>query len=130
MKCLSVVDGKININEQHCNHCGLCKQKCPFNCFENYIDGYRVYIGGRWGKRVKEGQPLSKIFTNKEEVLAVVEKAILLFREQGITGERFSDTIDRLGFANVEAQLLSDELLARKQENLSAQKHLVGGATC
>lgn len=130
MKCLSVVDGKININEQHCNHCGLCKQKCPFNCFENYIDGYRVYIGGRWGKRVKEGQPLSKIFTNKEEVLAVVEKAILLFREQGITGERFSDTIERLGFANVEAQLLSDDLLARKQENLSAQKHLVGGATC
>ena len=92
--------------------------------------GYRVYIGGRWGKRVKEGQPLSKIFTSKEEVLAIVEKAILLFREQGITGERFSDTIDRLGFANVEAQLLADDLLSRKQENLKAQKHLVGGATC
>ena len=32
----------------------------------------------------------------------VIEKAILLFREQGITGERFSDTIDRLGFENVQ----------------------------
>ena len=95
-----------------------------------WSDGYRVYIGGRWGKRVKEGQPFSKIFTSKEEVLAIVEKAILLFREQGITGERFSDTIDRLGFANVEAQLLADDLLSRKQENLKAQKHLVGGATC
>ena len=121
---------KIQNHEKHCNHCGLCVNKCPFHCFDNYTDGYRVYIGGRWGKRVKEGQPLSKIFTSKEEVLAIVEKAILLFREQGITGERFSDTIDRLGFANVEAQLLADDLLSRKQENLKAQKHLVGGATC
>ena len=32
--------------------------------------------------------------------------------------------------ANVEAQLLADDLLSRKQENLKAQKHLVGGATC
>ena len=60
----------------------------------------------------------------------MVEKAILLFREQGITGERFSDTISRLGFENVEAQLLSDDLLSRKEENLTAQKHLKGGATC
>ena len=34
----------------------------------------------------------------------VIEKAILLFREQGITGERFSDTIARLGFENVQKQ--------------------------
>ena len=60
----------------------------------------------------------------------VIEKAILLFREQGITGERFSDTIARLGFENVQKQLLSDELLLRKDENIKAEKHLKGGATC
>lgn len=75
MKTLNVVDKKITIDEKHCNHCGLCVNKCPFHCFDNYTDGYRVYIGGRWGKRVKEGQPLSKIFTSKEEVLAIVEKS-------------------------------------------------------
>ena len=94
------------------------------------MDGYRVYLGGRWGKNVAHGKPLSRIFTSEEEVLSLVEKAILLFREQGITGERFSDTIARLGFENVERQLLSDDLLQRKSENLSAQKHLKGGATC
>lgn len=130
MKTLHVIDKKITLDTTNCNHCGLCINKCPFHCFDNYINGYRIYIGGRWGKRIKEGQALNKIFTSKEEVLSVVEKAILLFREQGITGERFSDTIERLGFANVEAQLLADDLLARKQENLQAQKHLVGGATC
>ena len=60
----------------------------------------------------------------------VIEKAILLFREQGITGERFSDTIDRLGFENVQQQLMSNDLLQRKEENLAAQRHLKGGATC
>ncbi len=73
---------------------------------------------------------MDKVFTTKEEVLNVVEKAILLFREQGNTGERFADTVARLGFENVQEQLLSNQLLERKQENLSAQKHMKGGATC
>lgn len=97
---------------------------------ENFIDGYRVYIGGRWGKKVAQGRYLEKVFTDKEEVLSIVEKAILLFREQGITGERFADTVARIGFEEVQRQLLADDLLARKQENIAAQKHLKGGATC
>ncbi|MFR9235334.1 MAG: hypothetical protein ACLVLH_21035 [Eisenbergiella massiliensis] len=62
--------------------------------------------------------------------MAVLEKAILLFREQGKTGERFADTVNRIGFAEVEAQLLGDEILSRKDEIIGAQLHLKGGATC
>ena len=125
-----VVDGKIVIDENACNHCGRCIGKCPFNAFEDYTNGYRIYIGGRWGKKVAQGRYLEKVFTDKEEVLSVVEKAILLFREQGITGERFADTVARIGFENVQEQLLGDGLLSRKEENIKAQKHLKGGATC
>lgn len=125
-----MADGKITIDPSSCNHCGRCVGKCPFHAVESETNGYRIYIGGRWGKRVAQGQPLDKVFTSEEEVLDVIEKAILLFREQGITGERFSDTIARIGFDNVQEQLLSDELLSRKEENLAAQKHLKGGATC
>ena len=53
-----------------------------------------------------------------------------MFREQGITGERFADTVARIGFENVEKQLMADDLLTRKQENIAAQKHMKGGATC
>lgn len=125
-----VVDGKIVIDDTACNHCGRCVGKCPFKALVSYTNGYRIYIGGRWGKKVAQGRYLDKVFTDKDEVLNVVEKAILLFREQGETGERFADTVARLGFENVERQLLSDDLLSRKEENLSAQKHLKGGATC
>ena len=58
---------------------------------------------------------MDKIFTQEEEVLQVVEKAILLFREQGIKGERFADTIARLGFSQVQSQLMADDLLERKE---------------
>lgn len=126
----SVADGKVVIDESVCNHCGRCLRKCPFKAFEEYTGGYRIYIGGRWGKKVARGRCLEKVFTDREEVLNIVEKAILLFREQGMTGERFADTVARLGFENVQKQLLANDLLQRKAENIAAQKHLKGGATC
>ncbi len=123
-------DGRIVIDESACNHCGRCMGKCPFGALEQYTDGYRIYIGGRWGKKVAQGRYLDKVFTDREEVLDIVEKAILLFRQQGITGERFADTVARIGFEAVQEQLLSNALLEGKQENLAARKHLKGGATC
>ena len=123
-----VQNGKVVIDDNACNHCGRCVGKCPFKAVEGFTSGYRVYIGGRWGKKVKKGQYLEKVFTDKDEVLNVIEKAILLFREQGLTGERFADTVDRIGFENVQAQLLSDDLLQRKEENLKLD--VKGGATC
>ncbi len=130
IKAASLAEGKIVIDPQQCNHCGRCISKCPFGALETEVSGYKVYIGGRWGKKVAQGRALDRIFTSQKEVLDVVEKAILLFREQGNTGERFADTIARIGFEEVQAQLLDDALLERKEENLAAQKHVKGGATC
>ena len=101
-------NGKIVVPEDACNHCGRCIGKCPFHAFEEYTNGYRVYIGGRWGKKVAQGRFLGRVFTDRGEVLDVVEKAIALFRDQGIAGERFADTVERLGFEQVEAQLLGE----------------------
>ena len=107
-----------------------CIGPCHFDALDEGTYGYKIYIGGRWGKKVAQGRALSKVFTDKEEALAVIEKAILLFREQGKTGERFAKTIERLGFENVEAQLLGNELLERKHQILDAELHVSGGATC
>lgn len=130
MKAAKVEDGVLEIDKDICNNCGRCVGNCPFDAIEEGTPGYKIYIGGRWGKKVAQGQALSKIFTSEEEVLDVIEKAILLFREQGNTGERFADTIARIGFENVEKQLLSNEILERKQEILDAKLHLAGGASC
>ena len=56
----------------------------------------------------------------------VIEKAILLFRDEGISGERFADTVARLGFDYVNEKLLSETI--NKEEIL--KKTVKGGATC
>ena len=120
MKAASVADGRLCIDETVCNNCGRCAEKCPFGAVGAGKQAWKVCIGGRWGKKVGQGRPLSKLFTSEEEVLSVVEKTILFYKENGLPGERFADTIARLGFENVEQAILSDDILARKGEILKA----------
>ena len=105
VKVAKVVDGKMYIDPSQCNHCGRCKDKCLFDAI-SYESGYKICIGGRWGKKSAVSTPLNHLFTSEEEVLEVVEKAICLFRDEGIAGERCADTVSRLGFDYVEGKLL------------------------
>ena len=114
-----LVDGVMQIDKDICKNCGRCVGHCRFDSIIDGEYGFKIYIGGRWGKQISHGKALHKVFTSKEEALDVIEKAILLFRDQGKPGERFACTIDRLGFDNAEKQLLSNELLERKEEILS-----------
>ena len=69
---------------------------------------------------------MDKIFTSEEEVLDIVERAILFFRDEGITGERFADTIDRLGFDYVQNKLMT----ATVDKSAVLNKTVIGGASC
>lgn len=50
-----------------------------------------------------------------------MEKAILLFKKEGLPGERFGSTVERLGLERTEEYLCSDELLRQKGEILGGQ---------
>lgn len=119
-------DGRIHIDAGSCNHCGRCIGKCPFGAVNESAAGYRIYIGGRWGKKVAQGHMLDKLFTSEDEVVDMAERAILFFRDEGLSGERFADTIDRLGFDYVQDKLLNSKI-DREQV---LKKTVVGGATC
>ncbi len=106
IKIAHLEEGKIVISPEACNHCGRCKNMCPFGAVTDYRDGYKIYLGGRWGKRVAQGRAMSRIFTSEEEVMEIIERAIALFRDEGVDGERFADTVARLGFEEVEKRLL------------------------
>lgn len=125
IKSAKVTDGKIVMGAD-CNNCGRCRGKCPFGAVAEYTDCYKIYIGGRWGKKIANGRPLEKLFTSEEEVLDVVERAILFFRDEGLSGERFADTIERLGFEYVQDKLLNDKI----DKSAVLKKTVKGGATC
>jgi len=126
IRIAKLVDGKIAIDPDECNNCGRCEGKCPFDAVAEYPHGFRVYIGGRWGKKVAHGMPLTKIFTSEDEVMDVVEQAILLFRDEGISGERFADTVNRLGFDYVNEKLCSGSM----DKSAVLEKSVTGGASC
>lgn len=126
IKVAKVEEGCLTVETDACNGCGRCKGKCPFGVTEEYMDGCKIYIGGRWGKKIANGRPLDKIFTSEEEVLDTIERAILFFRDQGITGERFADTVSRLGFDYVQDKLLHAEI----DKSAVLEKKVKGGATC
>ncbi len=80
---------------------------------------YKIYVGGTWGKNCRMGTPLSRRVT-AEEILPILEKCMLWFRENGYAKERFGLAIDRVGFEAFEAAIMGDGLLARKDEILAA----------
>lgn len=108
MKAAHVVDGKLVIDSALCNNCGLCVKKCHFGAVKVEKTGYKVLIGGRWGKKAAVGQAFHKLFT-EEEVMEAVEKIICFYRDNGTPGERFADTIARIGFDKIEATIVGDE---------------------
>ncbi|MBO8436904.1 MAG: FAD-dependent oxidoreductase [Spirochaetes bacterium] len=126
IKTAQVADGKLVVKADECNHCGRCLDKCPFGVTAHYTTGYAIYVGGRWGKKIELGKRLSRVLTSEEEVIKTIENAILLFRDEGKSGERFADTVNRLGLEYVEEKLFSSSI----DKEAILNKTVVGGATC
>ena len=122
-------DGLMEINKDLCNNCGKCVGACHFDCVSEKKVGYKIMVGGIWGKRQRIATVIDEVYT-KEELFKMVEKALLLYREQGETGERFGMFIERIGTENFIAQLKSDEVLERKEAILAADLHTKSKATC
>lgn len=121
-----VEDGKMKIDDAKCVKCGKCHTKCPFKAMQSAQEGFRIYLGGRWGKANRKGNMLDGIY-NREQAADMVEKALLLFKERANAGERFGAMIDRIGVEAVRKAVEGDDLLKRKEEIL---KKPVGAFEC
>lgn len=89
-------DGIMQIDWDTCNNCGKCVDACNFDCVTEAKAGYKIMVGGIWGKRQRLGTVIDEIYT-KEQVFEMIERALLLYREQGKTGERFGVFIRKSG---------------------------------
>ena len=105
-EAVALADDRPVIDEAKCIKCGQCVRGCPAEAMTGRFS-YRLFLGGRWGRLTRSGQLLSREFAEREDVLAALEKAIRLFADQGLKGERISSVIERIGFAKVENALLA-----------------------
>jgi dissimilatory sulfite reductase (desulfoviridin) alpha/beta subunit len=95
-KALEVVDKKIIYNEDLCVSCGECVRVCKTNAAVPKEKGAEIFVGGRFGRRIRIGDSLGKVF-KEEEVVSVIDKIMEQYREIGNKGERISGVMDRVG---------------------------------
>ena len=93
---LSMVDGKIVLDETKCNKCARCVKSCPTDAWEG-TPGYIVSFGGTFGNFVFKGEELVPIIKDKETLFRVTDAAIEYFEENAKPSERFRKTLERLG---------------------------------
>jgi len=93
---LSMVDGKVVLDESKCNKCARCVKSCPTDAWEG-TPGYIVSFGGTFGNFVYKGEELVPIIKDKETLFRVTDAAIEYFEENANQSERFRKTLERLG---------------------------------
>ncbi|MGN0385280.1 MAG: 4Fe-4S binding protein [Lachnospiraceae bacterium] len=93
---LTMVDGKVVIDESKCNHCARCVKSCPTDAWEGN-PGYIVSFGGTFGNHVYKGEEIVPIIRDKETLFRVTDAAIEYFAANANKSERFRKTIERLG---------------------------------
>ena len=103
---LSMVDGKIVLDESKCNKCARCVKSCPTDAWEG-TPGYIVSFGGTFGNFVYKGEELVPIIKDKETLFRVTDAAIEFFEENAKPSERFRKTLERVGDEGLKEKVLA-----------------------
>ena len=102
MECIKVsVEGDVATvawDDEACNGCGICVDVCPTDAWVREAVGFTIVVGGKMGKRPALGLVAFGFVPEWEQVLEISEKTLDFYARVGHKGERFRDTIDRVGF--------------------------------
>ena len=95
-KALELRDRKIVFNRELCVDCGCCFRECRPGAFVSKEKGAEIFVGGRFGRAIRIGDSLGKIF-KEEDIIPTIDRIIEIHKEVGLDGERLSKTVERLG---------------------------------
>lgn len=95
-KALQVVDKKVVYNKDLCVNCGECERVCKLKAVTAKEKGAEIFVGGRFGRGIRIGDSLGKIF-EEDEIIPQVDKIMDYYRKVGEKGERISAVMDRIG---------------------------------
>lgn len=93
---IEVVDKKIVYDKDKCVNCGGCVRECNLGAAVAEEKGAEIFVGGRFGRGMRIGTSLGKIF-KEDEIIGIVDKIMAYYRENGKAKERISAVINRIG---------------------------------
>lgn len=92
---------EFNFDIDKCIYCGKCVKSCPTDAWKGE-NGFIISFGGLFGNRIAIGKQIIPIVFNKEEVHRIVDITLEFFKKYGKSGERFRNTLDRVGWDSFE----------------------------
>ncbi|KGK98725.1 coenzyme F420 hydrogenase [Methanococcoides methylutens] len=102
---IKVEDGALHFYRGKCNLCGQCLLICPTEAWIKAREGYTVYIGGKVGKHPRLGIRLTEL-VDEDTLFRIIERSVEFFKIEATSGERFGDTIQRVGLEEFKAFVL------------------------
>jgi ferredoxin/TusA-related sulfurtransferase len=97
--------GIVEVDLPGCIGCGDCIESCPTAAMEEGRRGFRLFVGGKFGRIPSLGRKISGILRTPEEAVAAIGAVIEFFRAHGKARERFGDTLHRTGLSSLENHL-------------------------
>lgn len=88
---------KVKISLTGCRNCCAKPQENDIGFVADGGNGYRVFVGGKLGRRPHLGEELKQPLPDADAVLTFVGRILVWLRENGGEKERLADVIDRLG---------------------------------
>ncbi|AZV58480.1 4Fe-4S binding protein [Clostridium sp. AWRP] len=105
-KALQLVDKKVVHDKNLCVECGECVRVCNSNAATAKEKGAEIFVGGRFGRGMRIGDSLGKIF-KEEEIVSVVDTIMEYYKQTGNKAERISAVMDRIGKKKFIADVLN-----------------------
>jgi len=92
-------DGPVII-KKHCMQCGACAIECPEGAMQIEKQGYRVMVGGHFGRWHHIAKEVFKI-GNEEKVIKALYNSIELLRKEAKSEEHLYHMVERFGLESI-----------------------------
>jgi dissimilatory sulfite reductase (desulfoviridin) alpha/beta subunit len=110
---IAVLDGIPEISAMRCDLCGSCTRACPTGKITAAAKGYRILVGGKFGRFHQVGTQLFRI-ADKDTLINAMEAALKTIKEESVGHEDLTSIINRIGVAPIFERLYRGNGRAKK----------------